>query len=294
VTTPLPDSLARFGYQLEEAVARDRRAGRRRRVTIRMSAVMAAAAAIAAGTVWLGSSSTTLAPPGVATASAAERAAAVLSPGPGSIVHYGAANREIAPDGSVSTWREETWRATTRPYARREVITHEGGAAIETATVGEGPTELYDPAANTIYTNPPAGAPALGTPVPAGDGDPLVTELKDILRSGDVRAVQRSTIGGRAVISFADDNPVPGGGVVHWTYVVDAASYEPLSLSTTSPDGSRSTEQFLTYESLKPSTQTKSLLSLRAVHPGAAVNDTPAGYQAAQARISSQAAPRGR
>jgi hypothetical protein len=294
VTTPLPDSLVRFGHQLEGAVARDRRAGRRRRVAIRTSAVTAAAVAVSAGAVWLASSNRALAPPRVATASAAERAAAVLSPGEGSIVHYAAANREIAPDGSVSTWREETWRATTRPYARRELITHEGGGASETATVGEGPTELYDPAANTIYTNPPAGAPTLGTPMPAGDGDPLVTALNDILRSGDAHAVQHATIGGRAVISFADDNPVPGGGAVHWTYVVDADSYQPVSLSTTSPDGSRSTERFLTYESLMPSTQTKSLLSLRAAHPGATVDATHAGYQAAQARLSSQPAPHGR
>ncbi|HKO26738.1 MAG TPA: hypothetical protein VJU80_04710, partial [Solirubrobacteraceae bacterium] len=237
--------------------------------------------------------SRTLAPPHVATASAAERAAVVLSPGRASIVHDAEAYRQTAPDGSVSTWQEETWRQTTRPYAQRELLTHQDGVAIETATMGEGPTELYDPAANIIYTNPPAGAPALATPMPASDGDPLVTELVDILRSGDAHAVRRYTIGGRAVISFAYDNPVPGHGVAHWTYVVDAGTYQPLRLSTTSPDGLRTTEQFLTYEALKPSAQTNALLSLRAVHPDATVDATRAGYQAAQARLSSPVAPGG-
>ena len=96
------------------------------------------------------------------------------------------------------------------------------------------------------------------------------------------------------MISFAYNNALPGRGAAHWSYVVDAHSYQPVRLSTTSPDGSRTTARFVTYESLKPSEQTKALLSLRAEYPGATVDATRAGYQAAQARISSRPVPRGR
>lgn len=292
MTTPLPDSLARFGEQLERAVERDRHTGRRRRrrIAIRMVATTAAAVAIAVGAVSLAGDDASLRPPGVATASAAERAADVLSAAPGSIVHDAATYRQVGPDDSVTTWREETWRQTSRPYARRELTTRDG-VAIETATVGDRAARLYDATTNTIYTNAPDAGPAVGTPMPANDGDPRREQLVRLLRSGDARAVRRSTAGGRAVIRFAYQNALPEGGAVEWTYVVDAKTYQPMRLTTNSPDGSRVTARFETYETLEQSEETTALLSLRAQHPDAAVDRTKSGYHAAQARIYAQPAP---
>jgi hypothetical protein len=292
MTTPLPDSLVRFGEQLERAIERERGLGRHgRRIAIRVTAatIVAVAAGLVVGS--LPHDKTAVGPSGVATASAAERAAAVLSAAPGSIVHEIASYRQAGP-GGVSRWREETWRQTSRPYARRELTTRAGSVRIETATLGDGPAQLYDPATNTIYTNPPDSGPALGTPMPATDGDPLAEQMARILRSGEAHAVSRSSAGGRAVIRFAYTNPLPQGGAVKWNYVVDADSYRPLRLTATSPDGSRTETRFDAYQALDPNETTNALLSLTAQHPDATHDGTQAGYAAAEARLYSQ--PRAR
>lgn len=288
--TGLPDSLTRFGEQLERAIEREGAArGRRRRVAVRMAAATAAAGAIVAGVASLPGDGTTGVVPGPATAAAAERAAAVLSPAAGGIVHDVAVYRALGADGSVSTWREETWRQTSRPYARRQVVTRPGGAPVETTTTGDGATDLYDPATNVIYTHPAGDGPALGTPMAAGDGDPLAEQMSGLLRSGKAQAVSRSTAGGRRVIRFAYENALPGGGAVRWTYVVDAETYRPVELTSASPDGSRVTTRFETYETLDATADTRALLSLAAQHPGATVDGSEAGYRAAASRLAAGA-----
>jgi hypothetical protein len=218
----------------------------------------------------------------------------VLNAPPGSIVHDVATYRQVGPDGSISAWREETWRQTSRPYARRELTTREGAYGSRPATVGERPARLYDPVTNTIYTNPPDGGPAVGTPMPAADGDPLRDQIVELLRSGDARALSRSTAGGRAVFRFEYENTLPDGEAVEWTYVVDAETYQPIRITSSSPDGSRVTTRFETYEALDATEETRALVNLHAQHANAAVDRTEAGYQAAQARIYSEPTRRGR
>jgi len=281
----LPDSLSRFGGQLEGAIERELSAGRRRRrIMVRSSVAIVVATAFTVGALSLPAENLTVTPPRVATASAAERAAAVLSAAPGSIVHEVATYRAVASDGSVSRWSEEAWRQTSRPYARRQVTVRDGGARVETATVGDRATHLYDRATNTIYTNPPDGDPALGTPMPATDGDPLREQLLSLLRSGDARAVTRSAAGGRAVVRFRYANPLPEGGAVQWTYLVDGETYEPIEVTSESPDGLRVETRFETYETLAASAEARGFLDLRTQHPEAALDRTEAGYQAAQTR----------
>jgi hypothetical protein len=275
MTPPLPASLHRFGDQLERAIERERLTVRRRRRALRLALATTAAAALALGLVALPGADRAGVQPRVATASAAERAAAALAVAPGAIVHQRAAYRPVNRHRTRSTRREETWRQTAEPYARRE-ITVRGDARTETASVGERPAQLYDPATNTIYTNPPAG-PALGTPVAAGDGDPLADQMASLLRSGAARAVNRAG----DTIRFAYSNPLPDGEAEAWTYVVDARSYEPRRLTVEDPDGSRMTTRFETYERL---TTGDALLDLRAQHPSAALDHTEAGYQAALLR----------
>ncbi|MDA0140873.1 hypothetical protein [Solirubrobacter deserti] len=258
-----------------------------------MGAVTVGSVAIALGAFSLPIDDTSVAPPGVSTASAAERAAAVLSAPPGSVVHEIAVYRQVAADGNASSWRTETWRQTSRPYARREITTRTDGARVETAIVGDRPAQLYDRATNTIYTNAPDAGPALGTPMPAADGDPMREQLADLLRSGRAREQQRSTADGRDVIRFAYRNPLPSGAAEHWTYLVDARTYEPIQLTATSPDRSRVTTRFETYRTLDATDDTTAQLSLQEQHPDAAVDRTETGYEAARSRLYSVPGPAG-
>jgi hypothetical protein len=286
--TDLPDSLVHFDRLLERAVERDLRRHRlraRRRLVVRAVAATAAAGVIAFGAAsLLGGQAPTV----VDRASAHERAAAVLSPARASIVHEVARYRHVTPDGTVDRWREETWRETSPPYGRRHVTTHGGGIRIETATVGRRATRLYDATTRTIYTNPPSSGAALGTPMPATEGDPLRAQLRELLRSDDARDVTETTRGGRRVVRFELDDAGPGGHAVEWTYVVDADSYEPIALTTATPDGARTTTRFERYETLPATEESKALLSLRAQHPGATIDATEAGYREAQARVYGQ------
>jgi hypothetical protein len=283
--TELPDSLVRFDRVLERAIEREKRHRRRRHrrgLALRLTAAAAGAGAIVFGAASLvGGDRSAVGPSVVSRAPAHERAAAVLSPPRGSIVHEVASYRHVSPDGSVSRWREETWRQTAPPYARRQVTTRPGGIRVETATTGRRATQLYDAATGTIYTNPPSSGPALGTPMPATEGDPLRTQLLGLLRSDAARNHTETSRG----IRFRFDNATPDGGVVRWTYVVDPRSYEPIQLTAASPDGARTATRFERYETLAGSERSEALLDLRAQHPRATVDDTETGYRQAQARL---------
>jgi hypothetical protein len=293
----LPDSLARFDRLLERAIERDKRHRRRRdrrRLLLRVSAATVIAGAIALGAASLvADDGPVVGTSIVGLASAHERAAAVLTPARGSIVHEVASHRHEDPDGSVSRWRDETWRQTSPPYARRQVTTRDGGIRVETATVGRQATQLYDAATGTIYTNPPTSGPALGTPMPATEGDPLRTQLLELLRSDDARDAKETTRGRRRVIRFSLDNMWPDGSVTKWSYVVDAGTYRPILLTTSTADGARTTTRFERYATLAPTEQSTALLSLRAQHPIATLDATEAGYQEAQARVYAQPARAG-
>jgi hypothetical protein len=286
--TNLPDSLVRFGGELEGAIARELRAersSRRRRTATRVAVAMTAAGAIGLGVVALPGGDGPVAGRVVDLASASERAAAVLTPASGSIVHEVAVHRELGPDGSVSRWREETWRETSPPYRRREVTTREDGSRVETAATGSAAADLYDPARDTIYTTPPASGPALGTPVQAAEGDPLQTQIADLLRSPGASEPTRVTVDGRDAIRFAFRNRTPDGAVVAWTYVVDASSFRPLRIQIQDPGGSRAQIRFATYGVTKEQDGDRQLLDLRGAHPSATVDATTAGYAAARARL---------
>jgi hypothetical protein len=283
--TELPDSLVRFERQLERAIERDQRR-HPRGLALRFGAGLAVAATAAFGAASLLSDEAPVGgPPAVERAAPHERAAAVLSPARASIVHEVASHRHVSADGSVSRWRDETWRETTPPYARRQVTTRAGGSRAETATVGAGPTQLYDAATDTIYTNPPASGPALGTPEPAAEGDPLRAQLLELLRTRDPRDVSAARHRERRAIRFQLDQAAPDGSAVRWTYLVNAETYEPILLTVGTTGGSLTTTRFDRYEALRATEATKRLLSLRAQHPGAKVDATEAGYRAALARL---------
>jgi hypothetical protein len=117
---------------------------------------------------------------------------------------------------------------------------------------------------------------------------PLRTQLTELLRSEDARDATATTRRQRRVIRFELDNVWPDGSVVKWTYIVDARTYEPILLTTSTADGARATTRFERYETLAATEENKALLSLRAQHPDAAIDATEAGYQEAQARLYTQ------
>jgi hypothetical protein len=143
----LPPTLVGFQSQLEQAIRRDRSRQSRRRVW-RVALAGAAAAAVALGVF------STLPgdqPPLV------DRAAAAFAVADDTILHFEIVARQTNPDGSVVTWRSESWQDRSAPFARRTIETQEGVPA-ESAGVGER-TELYDAQRNTIYVGEESAGP---------------------------------------------------------------------------------------------------------------------------------------
>jgi hypothetical protein len=273
----LPDSLVRFEDELEQAVARDL-ARRPRRYALRAAVVVALLAAVAAGVL--------VAVPGDGR-SAVQRATAALAASDDAIVHVDMAGRQVNADGSVATWRDESWQLGGN---RRQVETSSGGRRAETAFV-DGVQQLYDAATNTIYTTPPqavtgdkpdtsadderkaAHAAADGLkPVP---DDPFRAQVLDMLRSGEAVDAGHVTIDGRDAVRIV----VPHDPAV--SYYVDAATSDPVRW-VVDKGGDRVTLDFRVFERLPAN---PALLDLAAAHPGARVDTSPEDYAAAQARL---------
>jgi hypothetical protein len=304
--TLLPPSLVRFEGELEDAIRRDvdvhrRRRARRRIVSV--AAVLAAAAAVAIGVL--------TAMPGTGRSAVARAAAAAAGP-TGSVVHVVANGRDVNTAGAASTWRLETWQETSAPFAHRSVRTANGVTAEEVTV--DGVTRLYDPAANTIYTTPPfttsskptpppgrAGkAPGVpmkpgsdaskanpakgaspvktGSQPPGEDADPIRAKILGILGSGAASEEGHATVEGKDALKLVSNDGTA-------TIFVDPQSYRPIFWTTSAPDGSTSTVHFDTYETLPGTAATDALLSLSAQHPDARVDDSPADYAAAAARL---------
>jgi hypothetical protein len=137
----LPPALDRFGAELETAVQRDLGLRRTRRRLLRAAAVSAAAVAAAFGVL-------AVLPAGGP--SVVERAMAALAASDDAILHIELRGEQRNPDGSVVTWRSESWQLYASPYTRRQVEVGPEGIRAETLTRGD-TTALYDAQTNTIY-----------------------------------------------------------------------------------------------------------------------------------------------
>lgn len=138
--TALPPALDRFGAELETAVRRDLGARRRRRL-LRGAAIPAAAAAVALGI---------LAVLATGGSSAVGRAAAALERSDDTILHVDMHAEQRNPDGSVVTWRSESWNLDRSPYTSRVIQVGSDGIRAESLVRGD-TEELYDQQRNTIY-----------------------------------------------------------------------------------------------------------------------------------------------
>ena len=287
---PLPPSLDRFEHELGAAIGR--RSHRRPvRLAVRTAIATAAVAAIALGTLSVVSGHDP---------SAVARAAAVLTPPGGSIMHVVLVTTDTTSDGKTSSVRSESWERVGPDNAVREIRTL-AGRSYEIATVG-GETQLYDPAANTIYVSgagslkeaelqaakhvqarqapamdavKAAKAAAEGTPNRgAAVTDRFSTKIAALLGDGRAHEDGHVTFDGRDAIRIV----APEG----MSLLVDASTYEPIEWRNTQ-DGLVRVTHFSTFERIAAS---DSVLSLTAQHPGATVDRDADHFTAAVRRLT--------
>jgi hypothetical protein len=145
VNSALPASLTSYRGALEDAVRRDVARRRRRTVAVRWGAAAAAVAAAALGALSLVSRH-------AEGASVVDRAAAAVAASPGTILHVDVLGSQTNGDGSVVTWRDESWQQQSPPYERRQVETSPDGSVTESGSSNTS-DEVFDPARNTIYVS---------------------------------------------------------------------------------------------------------------------------------------------
>jgi hypothetical protein len=297
----LPTSLVQFRHELERAIAQE--TPRRRPDVLRLVVVSAVAGAVGLGA--LGAITVF----GTSASSVVERATAALAVPSDAIVHVSIVGRQDNGDGTVSTWRTESWRSTSAPYASRQVEQVGGDRAVETGSTGAGATTaVYDAARNTVYVQHEAASDRSGGVVPGkvlrwydangkvhrvvestrrpsstGPAEPSPAEepfrqqVLALLRSGEARETGRTTIGGRSAIRIA----TPTGGA---TYFVDADTYDPIEFRTVGESGG-TVMRFVVYEQLARDAVTNKLLSVEAQHPDARVTRDTGAFQQAQSRL---------
>ena len=277
--TALTPSLVRFEQQLESALRRER-TRRRRGLALRGGLVVAAAGAVALGVL----SAVPRTGPSVV-----ERAAAALRVADGTILHTVLVGTfDSGPGRHATAVRIERWQSSSPPYDQLQVI-RSGDRLFEVATV-DGAVQLYDPSTDTIYSHPAeksevanekapaakAGSGRQGTAV--ADGDSYRAKILGLLEAGRVHETGRVTVDGRAAIRLASDD----GSVI---LLVDADDYQPIEWSV-SEGGQTAVTSFPTYERLPETEANAAFLSLRERHPGAKIDDDPAHYRAAFARLN--------
>lgn len=101
--------------------------------------------------------------PGSAAPASAEpviqRAAAALAEPAAAILHVDMTGVQTNADGTSVRWQDDSWQQTSAPFDARSIQSGGGTPTVETATV-DGRQQLYDPAANTIYTGSQPSHPA--------------------------------------------------------------------------------------------------------------------------------------
>lgn len=283
----LSPSLERFQSELETAIGRATRTRRRRRIAFRLGTIAATAVAIVLA----------LGVAGVVTGrgpSVVDRAAAALTTSGDAVLHIRIRGEQTEPDGSVTTWESESWRATGEPFLQRHEITQSDGRRVEWAFDGQ-LHHVYDADSNTVFEvskgqlgealaelaepgKPAPRANAEDTKKASQDRAAVMNsaasseELRDgvlaMLESGDARADGHVTVDGRDAIRIVSVEKQA-------TYLVDATTYDPIAWRTEEVGGSTTTLRFLAYEELPATEANRSLVDLRAQHPDAAVSRDP-------------------
>jgi hypothetical protein len=175
-----------------------------------------------------------------------------------------------APDGSA---HEKYFEVRD---GRRGPLVGETAGVLPSSPSGRrgGPVDIYNARTNEILRTrwSTTRIPAAPTLDPGGDPGARLRELE---RSGDLRLAGTSELDGRDAYRLVS-GPVRGfdpGSVDRYEYLVDAETYQPLSLRLVSRTDGRALEmatRFLVYESIPFDARAKRLLDLDP-HPGARV-----------------------
>lgn len=262
-----PPSAARLDGQLGDAIDRRRR---RRRSGIR-AAALAAAALIATAVVVVGG------PFGRgSSASAVERAQAVVAGSDGEILHVVAVTTLTGPGGVTDRSRSEMWQRNAPPYDHREIGFGADGTSGRELGSAQGRPQYYDPSTDTLHTTSPE-APVFEPSGLNGEitGQGLVEKMRALLKKGAAHEDGHVTVDGRDAIRIVADA---------LTIVVDAETYQPIEWQFDGPAaGGRydtSTTRIETYEWLPDTPANRALVSVAAQHPGAVVvtDVTETGY----------------
>jgi hypothetical protein len=148
---PVPESLVAFRPSLEAAIRRER-TRRRRKLALRAAVVAAVVASLAVGALSIVSRP-------ASGASVVRRAAEAIAASPGTILHVDMVGSQTNGDGSVVSWRDESWQQEGAPWARRQVETGPDGSVVESGS-SKTSDEVYDPATGTIYVSTHSAEPA--------------------------------------------------------------------------------------------------------------------------------------
>jgi outer membrane lipoprotein-sorting protein len=321
--TALPPSLDRFGGELENAVGRDLRRRRTRRLVIRGAAVLAVAGAAALGLL----SGFTGGGPSVV-----QRAAAALESSDAGILHYQIDAEQQNGDGTSVTWHSETWQLRVAPFTRRQIEV-DGTDGIRAESVTQGDTnELYDARTGTIYSATSAELRAARMPrieiVSRSKLEKLTgsthVSAAYFMRNGAsaVKVIATEQGAKRLRQQIAGERAQEASGVIpaefrseilsllrsgrarvtgHLTvagrdairlesldgkkvYVVDAATYDPIEWTTTG-NGGGVRLRFPVYEQLPADAESLKLLDLEDQHPDAQVVRGADAYIKAEARL---------
>jgi hypothetical protein len=254
--TELPPSLQHFRHDLERAVRAD--VGRRRRR--RAGGVAAVLALVLVVVNLLPSGRET---PGVAPASAVERAEQALQPRDGRILHFHMVGRQFDKGYPDVTWEHEAW-VVMGESRTRTVQTDPQGRVVESARSPEAES-LWDPEGERIVETPvPKGEPE------GAEDDQFRAQAIELLRSGKARVTERT-----------DDTVLIEGKGGRQSFLVDADDYRPIELRTRGTTGG-TVLRFEAYEWLPLDEE---LLTLQAQHPGAPVVRDPQAYRALSDRL---------
>lgn len=263
----MPPLMHRYRRELEAAITAERRRTRRRR----LGGVAAVLAAVVVALNLLPSDGERPLPAAVEPANAVQRAAQVLEPPRGTILHVHMKGRQFEDGRPDIRWSHETWMRVGED-AVRTVQVQPGGIVAETARSGRSDM-LWDAAKTRVVqrTIPPEEYS------PGGAGDEFRAEILQLLRSGQAAVTGRREVDGRAALEITGDDGSR-------SFLVDADSYVPIELRTRGTGGG-TVLRFVAYETLPLDDDTEQLLSISAQHGGAPVVKDAAAFQALAAEL---------
>jgi hypothetical protein len=215
-----------------------------------------------------------------------DKAVAALARPENAILHMKVISTDSDKSGGIIASTSENWAAMTAPFARREILTSEGGVAVETGGAPGEPEQIYDPSTNTIYQYQ---APQKGTaPKDASQpADSTREMILGLLESGGAKEDGHETVDGRdamRILSTKDYGTDSGGKAYETVYLVDAKTGDPIEWRVTR-EGKNASLRFAVYEYLPSTPENLALLSLAGQHPDAALITDPAAYRDAESRV---------